>query len=216
MQLPIGWPPAHFQQPYATCRLHDVRENVTVLPFHSAAAYRFQTLDREAICSRTWCWRTSPRHVPTSSRSLCSRSSCKVRPARPWHRRRSAEFHARPAPPAHASRPWSALRPPHYLLEGAIRQMTAARVETALQHSSSRRRDFGHSGLHSAHQRLPFLLNQACATTCSAAVHRCVVPSIHMRCRSTAILRARAIFARFKLRRLATSIAQRELGSVFG
>ena len=27
------------------------------------------------ICSRTSCWRTSPRHVPTSLRSLCSRLS---------------------------------------------------------------------------------------------------------------------------------------------
>ena len=51
--------------------------------------------------------------------------------------------------------------------------MTAAGRETALLHPPSRRRDFGHSGLHSAHQRLPFLLNQACATTCYAAVHLC-------------------------------------------
>ena len=54
--------------------------------------------------------------------------------------------------------------------------MTAAGRETALQHPPSRRRDFGHSGLHSAHQRLPFHLNQACATTGGAANRggRCV------------------------------------------
>ena len=35
------------------------------------------------------------------------------------------------------------------------------------------------------------------------------MPSTHMRCRITAILRARATFARFEPRRLATSIPQR-------
>jgi len=43
----------------------------------------------------------------------------------------------------------------------------------------------------------------------SAFVHRNVVPSIHMRCRITASLRATATFARLLPRRLATSSPQR-------
>ena len=43
----------------------------------------------------------------------------------------------------------------------------------------------------------------------SVLVHRKVVPSIHMRCRITANLRATATFARLRPRRLATSSPQR-------
>jgi Enoyl-CoA hydratase/isomerase len=52
-----------------------------------------------------------------------------------------------------------------------------------------------------------------CPVTGSLVRPRCcpsvVVPSTHIRCRITAILRARATFARFEPRRLATSIPQR-------
>ena len=47
------------------------------------------------------------------------------------------------------------------------------------------------------------------AKAASVLLHRNVEPSIHMRCRITASLRATATLARFKPRRLATSSPQR-------
>ena len=57
----------------------------------------------------------------------------------------------------------------------------------------------------------PFAMMIGCDHACETwvLVHRNVEPSIHMRCRITASLRATATFARFKLRRLATSSPQR-------
>ena len=55
----------------------------------------------------------------------------------------------------------------------------------------------------------PALIGDDHAWAASVFVHRNVVPSIHMRCRITASLRATATFARLRPRRLATSNPQR-------
>ena len=72
-----------------------------------------------------------------------------------------------------------ALRPPHYAVRGSgepieipCSQMPATGRVTASPDPPSRRRDFGQWGLCSAHLRLVFLLDQACAAICSAPVHR--------------------------------------------
>src|SRR5262245_38627444 len=87
--------------------------------------------------------------------------------------------------------------------------MTATGRVTASPAPPSRRRDFGQYGLCSARLRLVFLLDQPSAAVGFISALRLLLPSIHMRCRITPILRAKATFARFEPRRLATSIPQR-------
>src|SRR5262249_10157000 len=89
-----------------------------------------------------------------------------------------------------------------------VRQMTTTGRVTASPDPPSRRRDFGHWASVQPGCVLD-LLHVYYAAIGPASVHRYVVPSTQIRCRITASLRARATFARFEPRRLATSIPQR-------
>jgi len=79
-------------------------------------------------------------------------------------------------------------------------------VRTALPAPSSRRRDLGHDVPLNAVKLAP---GPPYAAARSPAFQRNSVPSIHMRCMITPILRASATLARYGPRRLATSIPQR-------
>ena len=109
-------------------------------------------------------------------------------------------------------------RPPHH----AVRKEPAGQSRTrglpdGLPHHYSRPHclprpgdgtsDEQHRSVRPARNSISLMLRYAAATI--SLPQRNSVPSTHMRCRTPASLRASATFARFRPRRLATSMAQR-------